>query len=339
MSKYDTPDNQVSGQMDIESYMEPYDKLIAVHRILARAKKNMSLAEQKTFAYALTELKFTELASSYYVTLNKKYLASIIGMKTDSNHLSVDLYKMLKNIRKHSVVEFDKNDFKELKDNFDIEGEGELISYIERIGDSIRLYMNPPLMRLFTDLKKNPNYITMWSTDIFQIKNKRSLQFYEHLRICTDTRKQVNDILIGVREFKEMFDIPEFGKGSYMRAKGGFNRSEFEHKIIEPLCEDLKNCRMINLVMQPDGKCYEKVKQGNRVKGYRFFWTFTSHPAVASAEEVHEIQERVDKNPVVLKITKDMMNGQKKPKKNNFIPENNGGSEELMKEAIDVTMF
>jgi hypothetical protein len=120
-----------------------------------------------------------------------------------------------------------------------------------------------------------------------------------------------------------MFDIPKEGKGSYMSKEGHFLRTSFEKKVIEPLCADLMRCHMIQLVIQPDGKPYEKVKQGNRVNGYRFYWTFSEHPAVASASEVKQIQERVDKNPEVLKVAKDIITGEKKPKKkanefNNF---------------------
>ena len=77
---------------------------------------------------------------------------------------------------------------------------------------------------------------------------------------------------------------------------------------------------MINLIVQSDGKLYEKVKRGNRVAGYRFYWTFTSHPAIASAEEVHEIRKAVDADPQVLKVAKDIVDGKKKPgrKKNSF---------------------
>ena len=79
---------------------------------------------------------------------------------------------------------------------------------------------------------------------------------------------------------------------------------------------------MINLVVQPDGKYYEKVKEHGRVMGYRFYWTYSDCPAVATASEVKQIQERVDKNPELLKITKDFLKGEKKPKKkdnfNNF---------------------
>ena len=111
-----------------------------------------------------------------------------------------------------------------------------------------------------------------------------------------------------------MFEIPKEGKGSYMRKNGHFDRPAFEKYVIDPLCEDLKKCKMIHLVIQPDGKPYEKVKRGNRVDGYRFYWTISEHPAVANATEVKEIQERVDKDPTLLKLSKDIIKAEKKPK-------------------------
>lgn len=126
----------------------------------------------------------------------------------------------------------------------------------------------------------------------------------------------------GIKALKEMFDIPKEGKGSYMRAKGGFDRSNFEKYVIDSLCDDLAKCKMIQLVIQPDGKLYEKVKNGNRVQGYRFYWTLSQRPAVAEAHEVKAIADRVDRNPQVLKIAKDILAGEKvkkkKPKKNGF---------------------
>ena len=153
----------------------------------------------------------------------------------------------------------------------------------------------------------------MWSTDIFRMNSKRSVQFYEYLRQITDPKKSENSVLLGIRAIKEMFEIPETGKGSYMRGKDGFDRANFEKRVLDPIAEDLQQCRMISLIVQPDGKLYEKVKRGNRIAGYRFYWTFTAYPAVASAEEVKQIQER----PEVLKVAKDLLSGEKK-KKNQF---------------------
>lgn len=299
-------DNEIQGQMEIEDLFRPPESLFAVSRIFARARKSMNLAEQKAFVYALSTLKFTEEAKDDYVMLDKKTLASIVGVHSDINHLSADLYKALKRLPNHSYIEIADRDL-------DFYDSGFIITRVTMYKNRVRVKFEKEYLQLFTGL--STDYITMWSADIFQMTSKRSVQFYEYLRQITDTREEVNTKGLGVKQIKEMFDIPKEGEGSYMRKDGHFDRPAFEKRIIEPLCEDLKNCKMIQLIVQPDGKLYEKVKVGNRVQGYRFYWTYSAHPAVATASEVKELQDRVDKNPVVLKVAKDILKGEKKPKK------------------------
>ena len=306
MSRYDKSDIEIEGQMSIYDIFQPPERLIAVSKIFARAKKEMSLAEQKTFAYALSKIRFTEPAKTNYVRLDKKTLANIIGIHSDPDHLSVDLYENIKEIDVHSHVKFAKGDSDLFGNGFVIAG---LISY----KNTIQIRFNDDYLKLFTNL--STNYVTMWSQDIFAMSSKRSVQFYEYLRQITDTRQETNEVLLGIKAIKEMFGIPKEGKGSYMRSKGGFDRVNFEKYVIAPLCDDLKKCKMINLLVQSDGKYYEKVKKGRYVEGYRFYWTYTSHPNVATAQEVHDLQERIDKNPQILKIAKDVANGEKKPKR------------------------
>jgi hypothetical protein len=174
----------------------------------------------------------------------------------------------------------------------------------------VRIKFDDEYLQLFSNLEKD--YITMWSGDIFQMRSARSIEFYEQLRLYTEIDKDVSQADVGIRWFKELFDIPKDGPGSYMREKGGFDRNNFERKVIDPLCEDIAKCKMINLVLQPDGKYYEKLKRNGRVEAYRFNWTYSSHPRVATAQEVKQIQERVDKDPEVLKVMKDRVHGEKK---------------------------
>lgn len=321
MSRYDTSDLDTNGQISLEEYLSEENQLIAVSKIFARAKKEMNLAEQKTFTYALTLIRFKDKPKTTVIPLNKKRLADILKIKSDSNHLSVNLYEAIKNLSEHSHIEITQNDRLLLKNNGDQEstailvGNGHLISNVFRYEDNIILEFSETYMRLFTRLLEDKNFITMWAEDIFSMKSSRSVDFYEHLRVITDTRNQVNDVLISVKTFKEMFNIPKEGKGSYVRKDGHFDRNAFEKQVIQPLCDDLVKCKMLNLVLQPDGKYYVKEKRGNRVQGYRFFWTFTSHPAIATAAEVKKLQDRVDKNPVVLKVAKDIVSGKPKPEK------------------------
>lgn len=305
----DNFDTQVEGQMNLTDVFSPEDRLFAVSRIFARARKDMTLAEQKTFVCALSQLKFTEEAKTNIIYLDKKKLAQIVGVFSDPDHLSVNLFRAIKELPKHSYIEIPRED----RDFYE---SGQIITKCTIFGKRVRIKFEEEYMSLFTGLTSN--YITMWSSDIFQMTSTRSIQFYEYLRQITDTRKDVNSVGLGVRAIKEMFDIPKAGKGSYMREKDGLDRANFERFVIDPLCEDLKNCKMINLIIQPNGRYYEKVKNGGRVEGYRFYWTMSEHPAVASATEVKQIQERVDKNPRVLKVAKDILDGEKKPKKNSF---------------------
>ena len=299
-------DNQFDGQMTIADFFEPPEKLFAVSRVFARARKEMSLAEQKTFVYALTQMRFTEEPESNYVRLDKKVLANILGIHSDTNHLSVDVYDNIRDLDAHSRIEIIDKDIEFYANGF-------LITSVISFKNFIRLRFNEDFLPLFTGL--TTNYLTMWSSDIFKMTSARSVKFYERLRELTDTREQVNQYGFGIKALKELFGIPKEGKGSYMRSQGGFNRSEFEKKVIDPICEDLKRCRMINLVVQPDGKYYEKLKHNGLVDGYAFYWTYTSHPAVKSAEEVRQIQKRVDEDPQILKVAGDIIDGKENPKK------------------------
>ena len=325
-------ESQIEGQMSLEDVVNPNDRLFAVHRIFARARKDMTLAEQKAFVYALSSLKFKEEAKTNYVYMDKKELARALGMESDPDHLSVNLFRALKDLPKHSYIDIALED----KDYFE---SGVIITRLAMFKNMIRIKFEPEYLKLFTGLSSN--YITMWSSDIFQMTSNRTVRFYEELRALTYDKQGVNQHGWSTRKLKEMFNIPKDGKGSYMRQNGHFDRTSFERFVIDPLCEDLKKCKMINLVVQPDGKYYEKVKRGGRVDGYRFYWTFSAYPGVATAGEVAEIQERVDKDPRVLKVAKDIVEGEKRKNRtgagnqfNNF-EQNSYDFEQLEREILD----
>lgn len=303
MGVNDRFDNQIDGQMSIEDLYRPSERLFAISRIFARARKEMTLSEQKTLVYALSEIKFREEMSSPIVYLDKKKLANIVGMKTDSNHLSVDLYNRIKELPRHSFIEISQED----KGLFD---SGTVITRVTMLKNRVRIKFEEEYLSLFSGLSRN--YITMWTGDIFGMSSSRSVKFYEYLRQNTDTRQECNDIGLGVKALKEMFDIPGEGKGSYLRNNGGFDRANFEKYVVDQVCADLAKTRMITLIVQSDGKYYVKEKRNGKVLGYRFYWTFSAHPAVADAAEVKEIQERVDKDPEVLKVAKDILKGKKR---------------------------
>lgn len=301
-------DYECDGQLSIDDILECNipEELIGVSKIFARAKKEMSLAEYKTFVYSLTKFRFKE-CNKPFIYLDKKILGEVLGIHSDNNHLSQDIFDNIKELPKHSFIEISDRD----KGIFD---SGCIITRITSLKNQFRIKYDDEYLKLFSNLQDG-EYITLWSSDILSMKSSRSIDFYEYLREHTDTRDAVNKGIISIKLIKEMFNIPKEGKGSYMREKGGFDRANFEKRVIDPLFEDLANCKMITPVKQANGKYFEKVKKGNRVIGYCFFWTYSAYPRVASANEVKEIKECVDKNPEVLKVAKDIVNGQKKEKK------------------------
>ena len=294
-------------QMTIEDYFEGEVKpnLFAVSRVFAEARKQMTLSEYKTFVYALSNIKWKDKCPDT-LYLDKKEVAKLVGINSDIDHLSENLNRSIGKMPKHSFLKFsDKHKGMYLNGNF--------VRTIAMFKNVVRIRLEEEFLGLFGELESN--YITMWSGDVYQMKSERSIAFYELLRNNSDTRLDVNCAELGVKALKDLFDIPKEGKGSYLNKDGHFARTHFEKYVIDPLCDDLKNCRMICLILQADGKAYEKVKKGNKVIAYRFYWTLTTHPAVATAAEVQQIQERVDKDPQVLKVAKDIVNGKPKPKK------------------------
>lgn len=299
-------------QMEINEFFEQDEEsnMFAVSRVFAAARKQMNLAEYKAFSLALSSVRWKEECPEL-ICIDKKKAAEIIGVNSDSDHLSQDLKRSIGHLPQHSFLEFDKKDRGEwINGNFIIS-----VGYYKK---RLRIRMNPDYLALFGKLDgQERKYITLWSNDIYKMRSERAVLFYELLRENSDTRKDINTGTIGIKKFKELFNIPKDGKGSYMRTEknGGFNRQAFEQYVIDPVCDDLSHTDMIRLILQPTGKFYEKVKRGNRIIAYKFYWEITMHPGVANAQEVSAIQEHVDKDPQVLKVAKDILKGDKSPKK------------------------
>ncbi len=296
-------------QMSFEDYFRDKVKpnLFAVSRVFAEARKQMNLAEYKVFTYALTNIRWQDpCPDTLYV--DKKVAAQLIDMKSDATDLSQHLKRAIGDLPVHSYLKFSDKDSGTWVN-------GCFVSTIAFFKNRLRIRMNPDYLDLFGRLDKG--YINMWSADIYKMHSERSVKFYELLRENSDTREDINVGTMGIKAFKELFDIPKDGPGSYMRdaKNGGFNRQAFERRIIDPVFEDLTHTEMIHLTVQPDGKLYEKVKSHGRIIGYRFYWTISMYPRVASAEELHEVNKLADKNPKVLKVAKDLANGIKHSKK------------------------
>ena len=293
-------------QFSLEEYFQGDVKpnLFAVSRIFAEARKQMTIAEHKTLVYALSQIRWKEKCPDT-LYLDKKELAKVVGINSDIDHLSENLNRSIGEMPKHSFLRFsDKDKGMYLNGNF--------VRTVAMFKNVVRIRLEEEFLGLFGNLETN--YLTMWSEDVFQMKTERAVLFYELLRDNSDTRFVQNTGTVSIRKFKELFDIPKDGKGSYVTSDGHFARTHFEKYVIDPICEELTKTKMIQLILQPDGRYYEKVKRGGRVIAYKFFWTVSLHPAVATASEVRAIQERVDNNPEVLKVARDILQGGKKQK-------------------------
>ena len=281
--------------------------LFAVSRIFAEARKQMTLPEYQTLALALSRINWTgPCPDTLYI--DKKELAVYLGMQADADHLSQNLKRAVGLMPRHSFLEF--NDWGK---QFYVSGN--FVRTVALFRNVVRIRLEDEFLGLFGNLdgkEEVSKYVTMWSGDVQRMRTERSVLFYELLRENSDTRLLTQEGTVSVKKFKELFGIPKDGKGSYMREKGGFDRSKFEKRVIDPICEDLKDTRMIKLIVQPDGKYYEKVKKGNRVIAYRFMWIITTMPRVVSATEDQAVQERQIKNPGLMKIASDILTGEKR---------------------------
>jgi hypothetical protein len=292
----------IDGQMSIDDFLsvEPPSEIIAVSRIFARAIKQMNLAEWKTFVYALTRIRWTE-KNKNIVYLDKQTVAKLVGVGSDSDHLSVDLKRSIGELPTHSFISIDVPD----KDYFD---NGVFITRVTMLKNRIKIKFEEDYMPLFEELNKERNYITMWSDDLFQMSSERSILMYESLRLHSDTNRQ-NSRIYTTREIKELFGLPKDGKGSYIKSNGHFDRTNFEKKVLLPICEDLKKCTMLNLEIPEDGQGYwRKIKKHGYVVGYQFFWTISTHPRVVSAKDVSLLNQ----DPTLLKVASDIVKSKKK---------------------------
>lgn len=89
---------------------------------------------------------------------------------------------------------------------------------------------------------------------------------------------------------------------------GRFNYTGFERKVLDPVCEDLSKCEMIQLVGSDD-RPYRKLKRGRQVIGYEFVWEVSNRPRIADAHTVQETRHLIEKNPKVMKIAVDAAAG------------------------------
>ena len=110
--------------------------------------------------------------------------------------------------------------------------------------------------------------------------------------------------------------IPKDGKGSYMRENGGFDRSNFEKYVIDPVLNMLAKCE--HVVLHNYGKdkkgnwvYYNKIKKHGMVQGYELTYSINKRPSGIKKQTIIDVQE----NPTTLKIAQDIIEGKERQKK------------------------
>lgn len=287
--------------------------LIAISKTLARAKDGMSMQEKKLMAICLSKIEWKNVANNLEIWMDKEEIMELLGSTIDSSDRSTYLRKLAQETVRHSELHFSGEDKDEWED---------MPLFTRRKSTKNQLMME--LYQGAADLVQGLEceYITLFLRDILRfdsnIDGLRAYTLYEHLRMNSDNRR-TNTRIISTKEFKELFNIPKDGKGSYMRENGGFDRANFEKRVIEPVLKMLGACEHVVLHergRKPNGEriYYTKIKKHGLVQGYELMYTINKYPRAVKPETIIDVQE----NPVDLKIAQDVKEGKKKPKKNTF---------------------
>ena len=246
-----------------------HNAVFGVSHDFTRLKMDFSMIEIKVLAYALTEVDFTKPMLDSIV-IDKKALARELGWKEDSSHRSVKLRKSLEKMAEHGKAVLRNERWEESNETVTLIDSVDFSSLREKI----IIRFTEESKRFFGNLH-NGDFITIKTSDVFNMKHKRAFIFYMFLRRYSDSRDESNDTWLSTKLIKDMFSMPI---EAYMRKEKGFNRSQFEHKVLDHICDDIKKCKMIQLIPIGEGKAYEKIKDdfSFRIRGYGFRWSLDS---------------------------------------------------------------
>lgn len=249
------------------------NQMVAMGKALARAKKNMTVLEYKCLIMTLTKMNWSKEDNSNTVELSKLEVAEVLGLNYDSTDRSRRLRQVFKNLIHHSWIEIDGEDKEEWDDGF-------LLTRMRTTKGSIIVYFGEQFMPLLQNLMKDKDFITIWANDIYKFDSNSAYLLFEELRLHCDTSK-TNWRTYSTKQLKELFGIPEEGKGSYMhydakKEKSVFDRANFEKYVLDVAIREINKGQMIKILPILDsaewkkGKYYEKLKKYGYVEGYRF---------------------------------------------------------------------
>lgn len=253
------------------------NKVIAMSNILAEKNTYFTTTQQKLFYVSIASLR-NGVNIHDEVEINKHDLLEFLGMENDSNRY-IKLRKELKQLQLNSLIEF--ND----KDGY---SSGCIIYNARMTRDTVYIRFNNyylPLMQNLSD-----NFVRFLNDDLVGLKCKNSMMLYQNL--MKDKWKMSCADFLGVdystTQLKDMFGLT---KDSYMATSGNFNRTLFEKKTINKAVEELnKKSKCINNLR------YDKVKEGNKVKYYKFTFDYTDPQKFSNGKRFIVTGEKEESN-------------------------------------------
>lgn len=290
-----------------------FNEMIAVGDEILRATLDMdSLPARKLLCYALSHIQWNGEKNDNIIVLNKHEALEAMGIPWESNRQKNVIKDMCDYLNDHTKIEFNGKD----KDKWE---SGRIVAYAWSL-DSRKFAIEIPTKMMDHFEKLGPDYghhfFTLYLADIIGFSNDatgaRALSLYKLARqqVRPDS---ITRIYLTTRQIKELFGIPKDGKGSYMRdeAKGGFDRSKFEARVLDPVCKELRACKHIRLELDEDArrdKVYGKVKSNGYIAGYVFSFTYDEHPArIYTDTKINEITDALKKDPRLAKIAEDVI--------------------------------
>lgn len=254
------------------------NQMVAMGKALMRAKKLMSIEERKLLIMALTKMRWNERDNSLTVRMSKVEIAEILEWSQTKK-----LKQLANNLMIHSKIEFAKQDEEFWKSSM-------LIIDVETQERGILdITFNPGYRDLLENLSKDRDFVTIWANDVYKFNSVYAYLLFEDLRLHSDTR-HTNWRTYTTRELKELFDMPESGKGSYMhfdkrQNKEVFNRTLFEKKVLEQVIKEINQTEMLKIKWfagceaseKKPNALYQKEKKNGYVAGYTFKYDIYTH--------------------------------------------------------------
>lgn len=240
------------------------NKVIAMSNILAKKNTYFTTTQQKLFYVSIASLR-NGVNVHDEVEINKHDLLEFLGMENDSNRYT-KLKKELDELVKNSFIRFED------KDGYSC---GNLIYNTRITRNTVYIRINNYYLPLLQNL--SDNFVRFLNDDLVGLKYKDSMMLYQNL--MKDKWKMSCIDFLGIdystTQLKDMFGLT---KDSYMATSGNFNRTLFEKKTINKAVEELnKKSKCINNLR------YEKVKEGNKVKYYKFTFDYTDPQTIADS--------------------------------------------------------